>query len=99
MDSRPTAICGVSDYAAMAVVRAADELGLRVPRDISVTGFDDLAGAKYYCPPLTTVAQSFEEMGRLAVRRLLSLGDAAAGDQNEWTLPTQLIVRGSTAAL
>lgn len=98
-DSRPTAICGVSDYAAMAVVRAADELGMRVPRDMSVTGFDDLAGAKYYCPPLTTVAQSFEEMGRLAVRRLLSLSEAVTSDQNEWTLPTKLIVRGSTAAL
>lgn len=96
---RPTAICGVSDYAAMAVIRAAAELRLRVPEDISVTGFDDLAGAKYYCPPLTTVAQSFEEMGRLAVRRLLSLsGDVdGAGATDEWTLPTQLIVRGSTA--
>jgi len=98
----------------MAVVRATDALDLRVPRDSSVTGFDDLAGAKDYCPPLATVTQSFEEMGRLAVRRLLSLGDktlsgktpgdhtladGATGEQNEWTLPTHLIVRGYTAAL
>lgn len=90
---RPTAIACASDHIAMIVVRVAAERALQVPQDISVTGFDDVTAAALYNPPLTTVAQPFEAMGRMAVRHLLNLPD----DGTE-LLPAPLIVRGSTAA-
>jgi DNA-binding LacI/PurR family transcriptional regulator len=90
---RPTAIVCASDHMAMIVIRIATELGLRVPQDLSVTGFDDITVASLYNPPLTTVAQPFEEMGRDAVSRLLGSTDATA----QTLLPARLIVRGSTA--
>lgn len=89
--SRPTGVACASDHIAMIVMRLAAERGLRVPEDVSVTGFDDVAVSALYNPPLTTVAQPFEEIGRAAVRYLLN------PEQNiEKILPAQLIVRGST---
>ncbi len=88
---RPTAIACASDHLAMMVVRIASERGLRVPDDLSVTGFDDVAVATLYNPPLTTVSQPFELLGRAAVRSLLT------PDGPEPLLPAHLIVRGSTA--
>lgn len=90
--NRPTAIACVSDHLAMIVVRLASERGLRVPDDLSVTGFDDVTVATLYNPPLTTVAQPFELLGRAAVRSLLNSSEA-----NPPLLPAHLIVRGSTA--
>jgi len=63
---RPTAIACASDHMAMIVIRLASERGLSVPRDLSVTGFDDVTVATLYNPPLTTVAQPFEEIGHAA---------------------------------
>ena len=88
---RPTAIACASDHMAMIVIRLAFERGLSVPRDLSVTGFDDVTVAALYNPPLTTVAQPFEQMGAAAVRHLLGTSDDAP------EMPVQLIVRGSTA--
>lgn len=93
---RPTAIACWSDYTAMAVMRAASRMGVRVPDDLSVAGFDDLAVASLLNPPLTTVAQSFEEMGRRAVRRLLG-GEEMKGAPDEEALATHLVIRESTA--
>ena len=97
LDARPTAIACASDHMAMVAVRTAAEMSVRVPHDLSVTGFDDLAAAALYNPPLTTVSQSFEEMGCRAVCRLVSQIEDAPGSDNN-LLPTQLIVRASTAA-
>jgi LacI family transcriptional regulator len=90
---RPTAIACASDHMAMIVIRLATERGLQVPRHLSVTGFDDVTTATLYTPPLTTIAQPFEEIGRAAVRHLIS----PANQQLSQVLPAQLIVRGSTA--
>lgn len=93
--NRPTAILCASDHTAMVVVRTAAQLGLRVPHDLSVAGFDDLLGAGLYNPSLTTVAQSFETMGQVAVRHLVAEIQGAPPASGE-LLPTRLVVRNST---
>lgn len=90
---RPTAIACASDHMAMIVMRLAADRGIRVPQQLSVTGFDDVTAATLYTPPLTTIAQPFEEIGRSAVRHLI----APTGDHSSSTLPAHLIVRGSTS--
>jgi LacI family transcriptional regulator len=88
---QPTAVVCASDHIAMLMVRVAVEKGLQVPRDLSVTGFDDVTAAALYNPPLTTVAQPFEAMGRAAVRHLLQLPEKPLS-----ALPVSLILRDST---
>ncbi|WP_342747230.1 putative protein N(5)-glutamine methyltransferase [Luteimicrobium subarcticum] len=92
----PTAIVAFNDKAASGVLRAAAERGLRVPDDLSVTGFDDLDLARSTVPPLTTVHQPLEEMGRMAVSLLLRLVAHQPVDALHVSLATQLVVRGST---
>ena len=96
---RPTAVLCFSDVMAVDVVRAAQDLGLRVPEDLSVVGFDDSPVATQLRPALTTVRQDFAEKGRLAATLLteaLARGGATARARHH-LLPTELIVRGSTA--
>jgi DNA-binding LacI/PurR family transcriptional regulator len=90
---RPTALLAMSDGLALGTVRAARELGLTVPGDLSVVGFDDSPAAER--TDLTTVHQPHLAKGRRAGERLLGLlaGDTRADHE---LLPTQLIVRGST---
>jgi LacI family transcriptional regulator len=92
---RPTAIFAANDLSAFGVLAALREAGLRVPRDVSVVGFDDLPAAAHVQPPLTTVRQPLREMGGAAVRSLLAriAGEPAAGAV---TLPTALVIREST---
>ncbi|WP_165216891.1 substrate-binding domain-containing protein [Schaalia sp. ZJ1691] len=97
---RPSAIFACNDVTALGVYEAARELGLRVPEDLSVIGFDDTDLAQWATPGLTTVHQPLLEMGARAVRHLLTLNS----DQSEATsspiqLTTQLILRDSTAQL
>ena len=79
----------MSDEMAVAVIDAARELGLRVPEDVSVVGFDDTVTAATSTPPLTTVHQPHADKGAAAVRMLLG-GSAAA---KEITFPVELVVR------
>ena len=79
-----------------AVNAAAYRRGARVPADLSVVGFDDLAIASFFTPPLTTVRQPMRQMGRLAAETLLSLlANRAAGATVR--VPAELVVRESTA--
>ncbi len=98
-DERPTALFASTDGQALGAIEAARTLGLRVPEDLSVVGFDDISAARWSAPPLTTVRQPFAEMGRVAMRRLLRLisGEVLASPRIE--LATQLIIRKSTAAV
>lgn len=92
---RPTAIFTFSDDIAAAVVGYANEQGLRVPDDLSVTGFDDTYIAELIWPPLTTIHQPFDEMARSAVTLLL---EPASDRKARWVqLGVDLVVRGSTA--
>lgn len=95
---RPTAIVALTDVMAVGVLHAAHDLGLRVPEDLSVTGFDDIPLASHALPGLTTVAQPFQEMGQRAARRLLQLIRNPDLPPETERLPAHLVVRGSTAA-
>lgn len=92
-----TAVFVSSDEMAFGVIRALAELGHRVPEDVSVVGMDDIALAPYSTPPLTTIRQPFEEMGRIAVQHVLSLIDDPDGPRESVVMLPELIVRGSTA--
>jgi LacI family transcriptional regulator len=93
-----TAIFCFNDIAAIGAIRALQDAGLRVPEDVSVVGFDDILGASYHSPSITTVRQPLEEMGREGARILLER--IAHPDKKlpaEIVLQPQLIVRESTA--
>ena len=91
-----TAVFVANDQMSLGVVRALCEAGRRVPEDVSVVGFDDIPEAAYFLPPLTTVRQDFNEMGRKCLARLLSLIDGAPAEPAAMIVP-QLVVRSSTA--
>ncbi len=93
----PTAVFASSDLAAFGVIRAARDLGMRVPEDLSVVGFDDIPEASYVGPPLTTIIQPLRDMGRAGVRRLAELVRDPSEPAMRMVLPTTLIVRGTTA--
>jgi DNA-binding LacI/PurR family transcriptional regulator len=94
---RPTAIFAGNDLQAVGVYRAARTLGLRVPADLSVVGFDDLPIATMVDPPLTTVRQPLTEMAMAATELALALGRGETATQSGIELATRLIVRESTA--
>ncbi|MFE6227461.1 LacI family DNA-binding transcriptional regulator [Streptomyces sp. NPDC057854] len=91
---RPTAVICDDDILAAGVCKAARRLGLRVPEDLSVTGFDDMALATAVEPELTTVRLPAEEFGRRGMEALLAVlaGEPARAD----VLPVELVPRGST---
>nr|WP_274619188.1 substrate-binding domain-containing protein [Bifidobacterium amazonense] len=93
---RPTAIVAGNDLEAMGVYDAAHTFNLRIPDDLSVIGFDDVQTSAYMGPPLTTVRQPIREMSSEAVDLLLRWDERDTLMTN-LTLPTTLIVRGSTA--
>lgn len=71
--ARPTAVFVGNDQMSLGLLKAASELGLRVPEDLSVVGFDDIPEAQYYQPALTTMHLDFMEVGRRCVERLIQL--------------------------
>jgi LacI family transcriptional regulator len=93
---RPTAIVGFCDKSAVGALVAARELGLRVPEDLSVTGFDDIDLSRVCTPTLTTVRQPLREMGRMAVTLLVHLLDRHKLEALHVELATELVVRDST---
>ncbi len=94
---RPTAICYANDELAMGGMHVLRELGLEIPRDVSVVGFDDLPVAKLAWPALTTVRQPRAELAKAAVGLLLEQIDEKRPSSHQVTLKTELIVRQSTA--
>lgn len=94
---RPTAIFAGNDLQALGVYEAARELGLRVPEDLSVVGFDDLPLARWVGPPLTTVRQPLIEMAETAARLAIGLGRGEQPTATRVDLATSLVVRTSTA--
>ncbi|MEU1471877.1 LacI family DNA-binding transcriptional regulator [Streptomyces sp. NPDC005761] len=96
LPERPTALVAFNDKAAVGALRAAYERGLRVPQDLSVTGFDDTDLGRSTVPRLTTVRQPVEELGRMAVSLLMRLLDGHPVGTPRVELATQLVVRDST---
>lgn len=95
---RPTAVLSMSDAAAAGVLQAARHIGLSVPGDLSVVGFDDLPLTRFTDPPLTTVHQPVRRKGAEAAQMLLgALTDASRRGAEHRTLETRLVVRRSTA--
>lgn len=94
---RPTAIFAMNDLMAFIVMRAANLADVRVPDDLSIVGFDNLTLAEHIDPPLTTVAQDPMGIGKEAARRLLALIEGEPAQDILTLLPTELVVRGSTA--
>lgn len=93
---RPTAVLAMSDMAAIGVMAAARAVGMAVPDDLSVVGFDDVPAAAWTNPPLTTVRQPIVEKGRLAARLLIQRMKGKAVESPA-PLPTELVVRNSTS--
>jgi DNA-binding LacI/PurR family transcriptional regulator len=95
---RPTGVLAMSDSIAIGVIQAARRLGLRVPEDLSVVGFDDIELAALVDPPLTTVHQPIREKGEQAARLLLaSLSERGGAPLQSMRLETHLVVRASSA--
>jgi LacI family transcriptional regulator len=89
----------------MGVYQAAGELGLEIPADLSVIGFDNLHEAAFLNPPLTTIDQFIEKMGTLATEMLVklvkgeTLATGPAKENNLYKIPTQLVIRDSCASV
>jgi LacI family transcriptional regulator len=103
LPDRPTAIFAANDVSAIGVYQAAKELGLEIPGDLSVVGFDNLREAASLNPTLTTIDQSIEKMGTMATEMIVKLvkGESLtmnpAGEGNLYKIPTQLVIRDSCA--
>jgi LacI family transcriptional regulator len=95
LDPRPTAVFAANDDMAAGLIWSAGEVGLRVPQDLSVAGFDDVPLARQLWPPLTTVRQPSREMGKIAAAQLLeSLRGRGTGELVQ--VPFSLELRQST---
>lgn len=93
----PTAAFCFSDQMALGMLAACRDLGIRVPEDFSIVGFDDLASSRYLNPPLTTISQPMREIGMRAVKLLLAIIEGVDVPHQQ-TLEFSLMLRGSTAA-
>ncbi len=105
LPDRPTAIFAANDNSAMGVYQAAREMGLHIPGDLSVIGFDNLHQTAYLDPPLTTIDQFIEKMATMATEMLVKLVEGetfptnSTEDGNLYVIPTKLVIRDSCRPL
>lgn len=92
-----TALFAYNDISAIGAIRALQEHGLRVPQDVSVVGFDDIPGAAFHSPSLTTVRQPLNRMGQVAAQSLLERIEGNQDYPSEIAIEPELVVRESTA--
>jgi LacI family transcriptional regulator len=97
MEHPPTAIFAANDQSAFGVFQAAEELGVRIPDDLSVVGFDNISEARYM--GLTTIDQFLDEMGYVAVQMLIRMVNGDSLDGQVHKIPTKLVERTSCRAL
>ncbi len=97
LSPRPTAIFACNDLMAVGVMRAAAELGIVVPSELSVVGFDDIPLAKFSAPALTTIAQPTEQIGILTANRFLKRMQNQDLPPEQQILETELLIRQTTA--
>jgi LacI family transcriptional regulator len=96
---RPDGLFACSDMMAMGAMRALREAHLRVPDDVAVVGYDDLSSSVRMQPPLTTVHQSINELGRTAVETLIEVIGQKEAKTHHIILPVELVVRSSSIAV
>jgi LacI family transcriptional regulator len=96
-EQRPTAIFAANDQSAIGIFQAANELGLKIPDDLSIVGFDNIPESAYL--NLTTVDQFIAEMGYIATNMLIALIDGEQLDEPVTKMQTQLVIRGSCRSI
>jgi DNA-binding LacI/PurR family transcriptional regulator len=99
LDPSTTAVACGNDQMALGLMHALADLGRSVPNDVSVVGFDDIPESAHSLPPLTTVHQDFEEVGRRAVSALVARLEGRGLESAVPTVAPTLVVRASTSAL
>lgn len=97
IDSGATAVLAFNDLVAMGLLSAVTDRGIRVPEDLSITGFDDIPFARYTSPPLTTATVPAQELGELAWRAMKATL-AGDGDEEAVRLVPDVVIRASTAS-
>jgi LacI family repressor for deo operon, udp, cdd, tsx, nupC, and nupG len=95
LEQMPTAIFCMNDEMAIGAIQTLKAEGLSVPKDVSVTGFDDINYAKYWDPALTTMAQPAEEIGKRAMDLLLRIIEGEELSNVEAVLPSEIMIRQS----
>lgn len=90
----PTAVFAANDHLALGLLRAFADAGLRIPDDVAVVGYDDVPGSAFYGPPLTTVRQPFDDVGRQAIDTLLAVLEGDTPDPT--SSRPELVVRASS---
>jgi LacI family transcriptional regulator len=93
------AVFAASDSIAIGAMKAIHEVGLRIPEDVAIVGFDDLSFAAKANPPLTTIRQTIRQIGQLAVDTLMALVENKEMPPRRVSLPTELVIRGSCGAM
>ena len=96
MSPHPTAIFCMNDEMAIGAIHFAKKNGLKVPDDISISGFDNISFAKYCDPPLTTISQPAEKFGSIAMSMLFDVINGTELDEKYKLLPFEIITREST---
>jgi LacI family transcriptional regulator, galactose operon repressor len=96
---RPSAVFAANDLTAIRTMEVARGLGLSVPDDLSVIGFDNVPESALSQPPLTTISQPLQEMGSAALRMLVSLLDGVEPEPSHVRLPTTMVERGTCRAV
>jgi DNA-binding LacI/PurR family transcriptional regulator len=100
LETPPSALFAYNDMMAIGALRGAYEMGLRVPEDFSIVGFDDISQAAFTCPALTTIKVDKFEMGRRGAALLLNLIDKETPDPDLMKpLDVSLVVRESTGPI
>ena len=97
-NARPTALFAGNDTIAIGAMLAIREAGLSIPRDYAVVGYDDIPGAAYACPPLTTLRTHAYEYGKLFAEAAIKLINQETIGNRQNALPLDLIVRESCGA-
>ena len=97
LPQRPTAIFAASDTVAFGVMEAARAAGLRLPEDLSIVGYDDIAAAALSDPPLTSIRPPLQRLAEAGVQELMARIDNSSEQHSVIELPSQLMIRASTA--
>ena len=93
----PTAIFTYYDLLAIGAIRAAGDMGIRIPQDVSITGFDDIVLAQYCTPRLTTIDQNKKRIGEMAIELMIDRIENPSLPPRQIVVPMNLVVRESTA--